>query len=74
MDSDIETSHVHRRCYNSSLESSTNKISVFFTGIPKISENLLSCIEYLNLAHELNQIIKDEGIASNNNIILSDQV
>ncbi len=41
---------------------SSDKISAFFNSMTRPSEDSLSFPEYLNVAHELNQIKKDEDI------------
>ena len=52
--SNIETLPTSQSDFNSNLDSSTDKISTSFADVSKLSEDLLSCPEYLNAAHELN--------------------
>ena len=72
VDSDVETSPTSKRGYDSNPYPSTNKISAVFADISKMSGDPLSFPEYLDVAHELNQMIEDEDNISDKKIDLSD--
>ena len=51
---------------------SANKITTFLVNMSKPTGDSLSFPEYLNVAHELNEIKKDEDIETDKHVILSD--
>ena len=51
---------------------STDKITAFLASMSRPTEESLSFPEYLNVAHELNEIKKDEDIETDKNVNLSD--
>ena len=49
-----------------------NKITGFLANMPKPTDDPLSFPEYLNMAHELNEIKKDKDIETDKHVNLSD--
>ena len=69
---DNETVLDSKRGQESTKNDSSTKISAFFTSMCRPSEDSLSFPEYLNVAHELSQIKKDEDKEIEKQVNLSD--